>query len=60
MQIDLEYLSVGGNRNPSSADYDSKTGILAFGAGHNVALWQPLVNQDQVSSMSFRTNLCSG
>ncbi|ODH48134.1 hypothetical protein GX48_05729 [Paracoccidioides brasiliensis] len=36
-----EYLSVGGNRHPAAADWDSQTGILAFGADNNVALWDP-------------------
>ncbi|EGC48310.1 RNA polymerase II 90 kDa subunit [Histoplasma capsulatum var. duboisii H88] len=36
-----EYISVGGNRHPSAADWDKHTGILAFGANNNVALWDP-------------------
>ncbi|PGG97870.1 elongator complex protein 2 [Blastomyces parvus] len=36
-----EYISVGGNRHSSAADWDENTGILAFGADNNVALWDP-------------------
>lgn len=35
----LEYIAAGGNRHPSSADWTP--GLLAFGAGINVALWNP-------------------
>ncbi|KAK5113755.1 hypothetical protein LTR85_010772 [Meristemomyces frigidus] len=35
----LEYIAAGGNRHPSAADWAS--GLLAFGAGNNVALWNP-------------------
>ncbi|KAK5136926.1 hypothetical protein LTR08_001433 [Meristemomyces frigidus] len=35
----VEYLAAGGNRHPSAADWAS--GLLAFGAGQNVALWNP-------------------
>lgn len=38
-----EYVSVGGNRQPSAADWDARSGLLAYGADRNVALWQPLV-----------------
>ena len=37
------YLAAGGNRHPSAADWDPRTGLLAFGADRNVALWSPLV-----------------
>ncbi|PGH30767.1 elongator complex protein 2 [[Emmonsia] crescens] len=36
-----EYISVGGNRHPAAADWDKHSGILAFGADNNVALWDP-------------------
>ncbi|OJD15323.1 hypothetical protein AJ78_04407 [Emergomyces pasteurianus Ep9510] len=36
-----EYISVGGNRHPAAADWDEHSGILAFGADNNVALWDP-------------------
>lgn len=35
----LEYISAGGNRHASAADW--APGLLAFGAGINVALWNP-------------------
>ena len=41
--VDIEYISVGGNRHPNAADWDVQTGLLAFGADNNVALWDPLV-----------------
>ncbi|KAL4899257.1 hypothetical protein BDW74DRAFT_171630 [Aspergillus multicolor] len=37
-----DYISVGGNRHPAAADWDVQTGILAYGADNNVALWDPL------------------
>ncbi|KAF4630960.1 hypothetical protein G7Y89_g7173 [Cudoniella acicularis] len=40
LQIRTEYLAAGANRHPSTADWD-ESGILAFGADRNVALWQP-------------------
>lgn len=39
-----DYISVGGNRHPGAADWDVQTGVLAFGADNNVALWEPLVS----------------
>ncbi|KAL4976178.1 6-phosphofructo-2-kinase-domain-containing protein [Aspergillus desertorum] len=33
---------VGGNRHPAAADWDVHSGILAYGADNNVALWDPL------------------
>jgi hypothetical protein len=44
-KVTLDYISVGGNRHPAAADWDrEKSGLLAFGADNNVALWNPLVN----------------
>ena len=38
------YISVGGNRYPAAADWTSHNGgIVAFGAGNHIALWNPLV-----------------
>ena len=37
--VRLEYIAVGGNRHPSAADW--APGLLAFGAGKNIALWDP-------------------
>ncbi|KAK0100977.1 hypothetical protein ONS96_006209 [Cadophora gregata f. sp. sojae] len=36
-----EYLAAGANRHPSAADWDVLSGILAYGADRNVALWHP-------------------
>ncbi len=41
--VKLDYISVGGNRHPTSADWDTQSGVLAFGADNNIALWNPLV-----------------
>ncbi|KAM5342518.1 hypothetical protein ACJ41O_013484 [Fusarium nematophilum] len=38
--VSIEYLSSGANRQTAVADW-SRSGILAFGADINVALWQP-------------------
>ncbi|KAL4782302.1 6-phosphofructo-2-kinase-domain-containing protein [Aspergillus varians] len=42
VSITTEYISVGGNRHPAAADWDVSSGILAYGADNNVALWDPL------------------
>ena len=39
----FDYISAGGNRHPSAADWDQWSGVLAFGADQNVAFWKPLV-----------------
>lgn len=42
LEVDApEYVSAGGNRHPAAADWEQKTGLLAFGADRNIALWQP-------------------
>ena len=40
--IRIDYLSTGANRQTSVADW-SVSGVLAFGADDNVALWKPKV-----------------
>ncbi|OCL03621.1 WD40 repeat-like protein [Glonium stellatum] len=41
----IEFISTGGNRHPSAADWDLQgSGLLAFGADCNIALWDPLNN----------------
>ncbi|ESZ91218.1 hypothetical protein SBOR_8392 [Sclerotinia borealis F-4128] len=35
-----EYLAAGANRHPSTADWD-ESGLLAYGADRNIALWYP-------------------
>ncbi|MCJ1353082.1 MAG: hypothetical protein MMC33_003066 [Icmadophila ericetorum] len=41
-EASTEYIAVGGNRHSTAADWDSTTGLLAFGSDRNVALWEPL------------------
>ncbi|KZZ90997.1 WD40 repeat-like-containing domain protein [Ascosphaera apis ARSEF 7405] len=36
-----DYITVGGNRNPAAASWDVKTGLLAYGADNNIAIWNP-------------------
>jgi hypothetical protein len=43
----VEYISVGGNRHPSAADWSEE--LLAFGAGNNIALWNPKVSSNHPS-----------
>lgn len=35
----IEYIATGGNRHPSAADWS--VSLLAYGAGNNIALWNP-------------------
>jgi elongator complex protein 2 len=42
MHSRTEYLAAGANRHPSTADWDI-SGLLAYGADRNVALWWPQV-----------------
>lgn len=37
-----EYISAGGNRHSAASDWSTASGILAYGADQNVALWNPL------------------
>ncbi|KAK4504722.1 hypothetical protein PRZ48_002684 [Zasmidium cellare] len=37
--VSLEYIAAGGNRHSSAADWAPS--LLAFGAGNNIALWNP-------------------
>ncbi|KAF2670005.1 WD40 repeat-like protein [Microthyrium microscopicum] len=42
-RAELEYISIGGNRHPSAADWaNNDGGCLAYGAGNSIALWRPL------------------
>lgn len=45
----FEYIAAGGNLHHSAADWDRKSGILAYGANNNLALWNPLVRHGQNS-----------
>ncbi|ETN40500.1 uncharacterized protein HMPREF1541_04777 [Cyphellophora europaea CBS 101466] len=37
-----EYISTGGNRHSAASDWSSHSGILAYGADQNIALWRPI------------------
>ncbi|KAB8237838.1 hypothetical protein ETB97_012885 [Aspergillus alliaceus] len=41
VSVASDYICVGGNRHPAAADWDVQSGVLAFGADNNVALWDP-------------------
>lgn len=43
IDVQTEYIATGGNRNPAASDWDLASGLFAFGADNNVALWNPLV-----------------
>ncbi|KAJ5675914.1 Elongator complex protein 2 [Penicillium macrosclerotiorum] len=70
--VTTDYISVGGNRHPGAADWDVQSGVLAFGADNNVALWEPLDDSsrgvyallvghtDKVSVVRFYTCPSSG
>lgn len=42
-EFNSEYLAAGGNKHPAAADWDAASGLFAYGADNNVALWKPLV-----------------
>ncbi|KAJ5902472.1 Elongator complex protein 2 [Penicillium taxi] len=72
VSVSTDYISVGGNRHPGAADWDVKSGVFAYGADNNVALWEPLANSqrgvyallvghsDKVSVVRFYTCPSSG
>lgn len=43
---ECSYLAAGANRHPSAADWDVLSGLLAFGADRNVAIWRPQVSPE--------------
>ena len=43
MAQNIEYIAAGGNRHPAVADWDEKSGLVAYGADRNIALWFPQV-----------------
>ncbi|KAL9596206.1 MAG: hypothetical protein Q9219_005958 [cf. Caloplaca sp. 3 TL-2023] len=45
--ISTDYIAAGGNQNPAAADWDTITGLLAYGSDRNVALWDPLNKQQR-------------
>lgn len=40
-QMIADYISVGGNRQPHAADWNEDRQLVAFGANHCVAIWNP-------------------
>lgn len=38
---ELDFVAVGGNRQPHASDWSSEEKLLAFGAGRTIALWEP-------------------
>ena len=40
-KISYEFIATGGSRHPAAADWDLDSGLLAYGADRNVALWIP-------------------
>lgn len=41
VEVTSELLASGGNRHPAAADWDPRTGLLAYGSSCNIALWRP-------------------
>ncbi|KAH0559787.1 hypothetical protein GP486_003690 [Trichoglossum hirsutum] len=41
-KVSTSFIAVGANRHPSAADWDPQSGLLAFGADRNIAIWNPL------------------
>lgn len=45
VQVATNFIAAGGNRQPNAADWDQHgSGLLAYGAGNNITLWDPLVS----------------
>lgn len=45
VQVATNFIAAGGNRQPNAADWDQHgSRLLAYGAGNNIALWDPLVS----------------
>jgi len=42
IRLSADYLAAGANRHPAAADWD-ESGVLAFGADRNIAIWCPQV-----------------
>lgn len=51
-----EYISAGGNRHPSAADWDVASGLLAYGTDKNIALWSPLVLKLPLRNLQDRSH----
>lgn len=41
--VETRYIAAGGNRHPAAADWDPVSGLIAFGADRNIAIWKPSV-----------------
>ncbi|KAK6349832.1 hypothetical protein TWF696_006098 [Orbilia brochopaga] len=40
-RIALSFIAVGANRIPTASDWDVNSGLIAYGAGNTIAIWQP-------------------
>lgn len=60
ISITPDYISVGGNRHPAAADWDAQSGVLAFGADNNVALWDPSVRLPRSTGNISLKKRCTG
>ena len=69
--MEVDYLAAGANRHPATADWNV-SGVLAYGANNNIALWRPLNAESQgvyellsghtdtVNAVKFLPNSSSG
>ncbi|KAI9885703.1 MAG: hypothetical protein M1823_002519 [Watsoniomyces obsoletus] len=46
-QFQTDFIAVGGNRHPCAAAWDRLSGLVAYGADRNIALWDPLGSDKQ-------------
>ncbi|KAK2761381.1 hypothetical protein FQN54_001903 [Arachnomyces sp. PD_36] len=72
VSFETEYINVGGNRHPAAADWNLHSGLLAYGADNNVALWDPtdksgrgvyallVSHTDKVNAVKFHTHPSTG
>ncbi|KAK2872088.1 hypothetical protein FQN49_002567 [Arthroderma sp. PD_2] len=72
VSITTDFISAGGNRNPAAADWHHQSGLLAFGANNNVAIWNPsdqhdrgvfallVGHTDKVNAVKFYTSPTTG
>ena len=44
--MEVDYLAAGANRHPATADWN-ESGVLAYGANNNIALWRPQNTESQ-------------
>ena len=51
LEASVEYIAVGGNRHSAAADWDTTTGLVAFGSNRNVALWKPMVSTNEATHL---------